>query len=143
MNPEATQNAFIDDWFRTGDIGHVDEEGYFYVDDRIKNIIIVGPSNVYPADLERVLMDCEAIAEAAVVGKPDPELGEVPVACVILKEGYSMSADDVMALFQGRLAAYKHPHHVVFTESFPLTALGKVERSELQQRVRMLNSGNM
>jgi len=136
MNPDATEEAFIDGWFRTGDIGHVDDEGYFYIDDRIKNVIIVGPSNVYPADLERVLMECEVIKETAVVGQPDPEMGEVPVACVVLKEGYSMSADDVKGLFEGRLAAYKHPRRVVFMESLPRTGFGKVEVSELKQRVK-------
>lgn len=136
MNPEATKEAFIDGWFRTGDVGHVDEEGYFYVDDRIKDIIIVGPSSVYPADLERILAECNGIVEAAVVGRPDPELGEVPVACVVLKAGHSMSVNQVKALFEGRLAQYQHPRDVVFMDSLPHTALGKVQKSLLREQVK-------
>ena len=87
QNPAATSEAFVDGWFRTGDVGHVDEEGYFYIDDRVKDVIIVGVSNVYPAELDNILADVPGIAEAAIVGRPDDELGEVPVACVVLREG--------------------------------------------------------
>jgi len=86
MNSEATRAAFLDGWFRTGDVGHMDAEHYFYVDERLKDIIIVGASNVYPADVERILVECDAIAEAAVVSRPDPELGEVPVACIVYEK---------------------------------------------------------
>ena len=136
MNPEETRAAFIDGWFRSGDVGHVDPERYFYVDDRIKDIIIVGPSNVYPTDLERILAECDAIAEATVVGRPDPELGEVPVACVVLRAGHRMSADQVKALFEGRLAEYQYPRDVVFMDSLPHTALGKVQKSLVRAQVK-------
>jgi len=136
MNPEETRAAFIDGWLCTGDVGHVDPERYFYIDDRLKDIIIVGPSNVYPADLERILAECDAIAEASVVSRPDPELGEVPVACVVLRAGHGMSADQVKALFEGRLAEYQHPRDVVFMDSLPHTALGKVQKSLLREQVK-------
>jgi fatty-acyl-CoA synthase len=115
MNPEATGAAFIDGWFRTGDVGHTDAEGYFYIDERLKDIIIVGASNVYPADVERILAECEAIAEAAVVSRPDRDFGEVPVACVVLREGRVMSADQVKGLLKDRLAEYQHPRDVLST----------------------------
>ncbi len=85
-NSKATDAAFVDGWFRTGDVGYTDDEGYFYIVDRIKNIVIVGSSNVYPADLESVLDESPAVFEAAVVGCPDAETGEALVACVKLRE---------------------------------------------------------
>jgi fatty-acyl-CoA synthase len=135
-NPEATQETFHEGWFRTGDVGHQDDNGYFYVDDRIKDIVIVGASNVYPADGERILAECDAIEEAAIVGRPDPELGETLVACVVLKEGHEMDSRALRALFKGRLATYQHPHHVMFMESIPHTALGKIQKNALRRIVR-------
>ncbi len=137
-NPAATEEAFSDGWFHTGDVGHIDEDGYFYIDDRMKDIVIVGASNVYPADLERILDECEAIAEVAVIGRPDAETGEALVACVVVKEGHSLTAEQVKALFEGRLASYQHPQDVVFMESLPHTAVGKVQKPELRQRLSTL-----
>lgn len=135
-NPQATEETFHDSWFRTGDVGHQDDDGYYYVDDRIKDVVIVGASNVYPADGERILAECEAIEEAAIVGRPDPELGESLVACVVLKEGHKMNSRELRALFKGRLAPYQHPHHVLFMDSIPHTALGKIQKNALRQIVR-------
>ena len=135
-NDKATRETLRDGWFLTGDVGHQDDDGYFYVDDRIKDIVIVGASNVYPADGERILAECDAIKEAAIVGRPDPELGESLVACVVLKEGYKMDARELRALFKGRLATYQHPHHVLFMDSIPHTALGKIQKSALRRMVR-------
>ncbi len=137
-NPAATEAAFSDGWFHTGDVGHIDEEGYFYIDDRMKDIVIVGASNVYPADLERILDECEAIAEVAVVGRPDAETGEAIVACVVVEEGYSLTAEQVKGLLEGRLASYQHPQDVVFMDSLPHTAVGKVQKPELRQRLSTL-----
>jgi len=136
QNPERTQQTFQDGWFLTGDVGHCDDDGFFYVDDRIKDIVIIGSSNVYPADAERILAECDAIEEAAIVGRPDPELGESLVACVVLKEDHEMNSRQLQALFKGRLAQYQHPHHVMFLESIPHTALGKIQKSALRQLVR-------
>ena len=116
-------------------MGHIDEGGYFYIDDRMKDIVIVGASNVYPADLERILDECEAIAEVAVVGRPDAETGEAIVACVVMEEGYSLTAEQVKCLLEGRLASYQHPQDVVFMDSLPHTAVGKVQKPELRQMV--------
>lgn len=137
-NPEATEKAFTDGWFHTGDVGHADNAGFMYMDDRIKNIIIVGSSNVYPADLEHILSECDDISEVAVVGKPDEELGEVPIACIKMKQGRRMSKVQVARLFEGRLASYQHPKEIIFLESFPRTALGKIQKSEVWQQVQHL-----
>lgn len=142
-NPEATKQNFRDGWFLTGDVGQTDEDGYFYIIDRIKDIVIVGGTNVYPADCERILAECEAIEEAAIVGKPDPVTGEAIVACVVLKEGYAMSAQDVCALFIGRLAAFQYPQHVVFLDALPRNTVGKIEKSALRALVRKETSLDM
>ena len=136
-NDEATAEAFHDGgWLRTGDAGRVDREGVLTIVDRLKEVIIVGSCNVYPADVEAVLADCPQIAESAVVGRSDDELGEVPVAIVVLREPGALSAGDVKGLFEGRLAAYKHPRDVVFTDALPRSAIGKVEREQLRESQR-------
>jgi fatty-acyl-CoA synthase len=136
-NEEATSAAFHDDrWLRTGDIGCIDDEGVLRIAGRIKEVIIVGSCNVFPADVEAVLASCPQIAEAAVVGRPDDEHGEVPVAFVVLEQAGAMSAADVKGLFDGELAEYKHPQDVIFIEALPRNAIGKVEREELRRSLR-------
>jgi fatty-acyl-CoA synthase len=130
-NEEASRAAMPDGWFRTGDVGLIDEDGYLHVLDRLKEIIIVGVSNVYPADLEAVLDEAADIAEAAVVGIPNAEDGEVPVAFVVPADGCSIAPEDVLARFIGRIAPYKHPRHVFVVESLPRTSVGKVEKKML------------
>jgi fatty-acyl-CoA synthase len=140
-NPEATSEAFHEDrWLRTGDLGSLDAEGVLTIVGRIKEVIIVGSCNVHPADVETVLADCPEIAESAVIGRPDDELGEVPVAFVVLRRPGAMSAGDVKGLFEGRLAAYKHPHDVIFTEALPRNAIGKVSVDELRRSVGGVDS---
>ena len=135
-NPQASDDAFIDGWFRTGDIGHVDEDGFFYVDDRKKDVIISGGENIYPAELEDVLAGVPEIAEQAVVGRPDPQWGETPVACIVPAPGARLEPAQVLALFEGRLARFKHPREVRFFESLPRNALGKVLKFELREQLR-------
>jgi fatty-acyl-CoA synthase len=135
-NPEATRGAFRHGWFCSGDVGFFDEDGYLHILERIKDLIIVGGSNVYPADLEQVLAETPEIAEAAVVARPDPDLGEVPVACVVVAAGHSLTPEQVIARFQARLAAYKHPRDVVFLDRLPRTSLGKVQKHALRALVR-------
>ena len=109
-NPEATGETFhADGWLRTGDAGTIDGDGVLRIVDRLKHVIIVGSCNVYPADVEAVLADCPQIAEAAVIGRPDDEHGEVPVAFVALTEPGVLSAEDVMGLFDGQLARVQAP----------------------------------
>jgi acyl-CoA synthetase (AMP-forming)/AMP-acid ligase II len=136
LDPKATAAAFVDGWFRTGDVAHRDEEGFFYVDDRKKDVVISGGENIYPAELENVLADCTAILEAVVVGRADERWGEVPVACVVPRSESGLTAERVMALFDGRLARFKHPREVVFLERLPRNAMGKVLKDELRTRWR-------
>ena len=124
--------AFADGWFRTGDLARVDEEGFYFVVGRSKDMIISGGENIYPAELENVLADCPGIAESAVVGQDDARWGEVAVAVVVLRPGVRMSEGDITALFEGRLARFKHPRRVLFADQLPKTALGKVQKAELR-----------
>jgi fatty-acyl-CoA synthase len=131
-NPQATTEAIRDRWLRTGDLGFLDTGGYLHVAGRIKEVIIVGTSNVAPADLEAVLADSPHIAAAAVVGRPDDKLGEVPVAFVVPAAGSQPSAEEVMALFDGRIAPYKQPHAIIFLDAMPRTSVGKPEKKALR-----------
>ena len=140
-NEDATQMAIRDGWLATGDVGVLDAEGYVRIVDRLKDVIIVGTSNVFPADLEAVLAGCPEIQEAAVVGAPDAELGEVPIACVVPVRGATVNAEAVLALFAGRVADYKHPREVVFMDSLPRNAMGKVQKAALRHLVRSLKRG--
>jgi fatty-acyl-CoA synthase len=134
-NDHATREAFRDGWLRSGDVGRIDEDGYLTVVGRLKDIIIVGSSNVHPSDLEAVLESCAEIQEAAVVGTPDDELGEVPVACVVRAPGRTLTREQVIGLFENRLAAYKHPRDVIFLEALPRNATDKVDRTGLHDLV--------
>jgi fatty-acyl-CoA synthase len=129
----ATREAFVDGWFRTGDIAHQDADGDFWIDDRKKDMIISGGENIYPAELEAVLEEHPAIAEAAVVARADARWGEVPVAMVVRRAGATLDADQVKALFTGRLARFKHPHEVMFVDSLPRNVMGKVQRFALRE----------
>ena len=131
-NAEATREALHDGWYRTGDIGLCDSDGYFWVRDRKKNMIISGGENVYPAEVERVLLEHPDVSECAVIGRPDPRWDEVPVAYVIRRTG-SVDADGLKAHLQVQLARYKIPRDIVFVTDMPRTALGKVQHFLLKQ----------
>jgi fatty-acyl-CoA synthase len=133
--PEATARAFAGGWYRSGDLGHFDEEEHLYVVSRKTEMIISGGENIYPAEVESVLLECAAIEEACVVGKPDGRWGEKVVAAVVLKAGCRVSRGEVMELFEGRLARYKHPKDVHFLERLPRTALGKVRREDVRAAI--------
>ena len=127
-DPAATAAALDGGWYRTGDIGHRDAEGCFWIDDRKKDVVISGGENIYPAELEAVLADCAGIVEATVVGRPDPRWGEVPVAVVVS----AMAEAEILQLFEGRLARYKHPRAVMFAERLPRNVMGKVLKHEVR-----------
>jgi fatty-acyl-CoA synthase len=127
--------AFRDGWFHTGDLARVDDEGYYWVVGRTKDMIISGGENVYPAELENLLADCPGIAEAAVVGVPDAKWGEAVVAAIVKRPGAALDEAAVLALFEGRLARFKHPRRVVFVERLPKSALGKVQKVELRRLI--------
>jgi acyl-CoA synthetase (AMP-forming)/AMP-acid ligase II len=132
-NEPATRQAFSAGWLRTGDLGLIDQGGYVHIVGRIKDVIIVGGSNVYPSDLEAVLDACAEIREAAVIGRPDEQLGEVPVAYVVPTRGRALTPRHVMGLLEHRLATYKHPREVVFLDALPRNWHGKVDRTRLRK----------
>ena len=122
-------------WFRSGDLGRVDEEGFYWIVGRTKDVIISGGENVHPAELENLLAECPAIAEAAVVGVPDAQWGEAACAAVVLKPGSTLPETELMKLFESRLARYKHPRRIVFLDELPKNALGKVQKLELRRLI--------
>jgi long-chain acyl-CoA synthetase len=128
---EATAQAIPDGWFRTGDIGRVDDDGYYYIVDRKKEMIIRGGFNVYPREIEEVLHEHPAVAEAAVVGLPHAELGEDVGAAVALKPGATASEDELRQFVKDRVAAYKYPRHVWLVDELPKGPTGKILRREV------------
>jgi long-chain acyl-CoA synthetase len=136
QNPEATAEAFTEGWFHTGDLGHVDDEGYVYVVDRLKDVVIRGGENVYCAEVEAALFEHPAVADVAIIGIPHRELGEEVAAVVQLKDGAGASASDLQEHVAARLAHFKVPAHVVFrAEPLPRTATGKVLKRELRDEL--------
>lgn len=132
-DPVATAGVLdAEGWFHSGDLARVDDEGFYWIMGRSKDVIISGGENVYPAELENVLADCPSIAEAAVVGVPDPKWGEAACAVVVRKPGAELDEREVLALFRDRLARYKHPRRVIFAEALPKNALGKVQKQALK-----------
>jgi long-chain acyl-CoA synthetase len=121
-------------WFHTGDLGYQDEDGFFYIVDRKKDLVIRGGFNVYPREIEEVLHAHPAVREAAVIGRPDERLGEEVVAFVSLRDGASAEPDEVIAFCKERLAAYKYPRQVVVIEELPKGPSGKVLKTELRTR---------
>ena len=129
--PEDTENTFRDGWFLTGDLGYMDEDGYFYVVDRKKDMIIAGGYNIYPREVEEVLYEHEAIQEVVVAGVPDPYRGETVKAYVVLKEGANVSEKELNEFTRKHLAAYKAPRLYEFRSELPKTAIGKILRRNL------------
>jgi long-chain acyl-CoA synthetase len=129
--PEATKEAIPDGWLRTGDMARQDEDGYFFIVDRKKDLIIRGGFNVYPREIEEVLYEHPAVAEAAVIGIPHPTLGEEIGAAAALKPGASATPDELRAFVKARVAAYKYPRHVWLVDALPKGATGKILRREV------------
>jgi long-chain acyl-CoA synthetase len=131
--PEATREVMRDGWFRSGDIARRDEDGFYYIVDRAKDMAIRGGYNVYPREVEEVLMGHDAVSLAAVVGVPHEVHGEEIKAYVILQDGAELSADELVAWARERMASYKYPRIVEFVDSLPLTATGKILKRELRR----------
>jgi long-chain acyl-CoA synthetase len=131
-NPEATAEAFKGGWFHTGDMGYRDDEGFFFIVDRKKELIIRGGYNVYPREVEEVLYAHPAVAEAAVIGVPDQRLGEEVAAIVVLRPGAQASEQEIIDWTRERVAAYKHPRSVRFVDALPKGPTGKVLKKELK-----------
>jgi len=130
-NPKATKEAITEGWFHTGDMVTRDDEGYYYVVDRKKNMFISGGENVYPAEVEKFLYSHPGIKEVCVIGVSDQKWGEVGKAFVVLKQGYQETQETIRAFCKGRIAGYKTPKHVAFLEELPKNAAGKIDRKSL------------
>ena len=134
QKPDVTAASFTDRWLHTGDAAMVDDEGFYYIVDRWKDMYISGGENVYPAEVENVLYQLPAIAEACVIGVADQRWGQVGRAIVVVKPGLTLTEDDVLAHCAANLARYKLPHSVVFTDALPRNATGKVHKPTLRQQ---------
>jgi long-chain acyl-CoA synthetase len=131
--PDATREAIRDGWFYSGDMATIDEDGYFFIVDRKKDLIIRGGYNVYPREIEEVLYEHPAVREAAVLGVPHDDLGEEVGAAVALKEGASATAEELLDFVKGQVAAYKYPRHVWFVDELPKGPTGKILKREIHQ----------
>jgi long-chain acyl-CoA synthetase len=131
--PEASAAALTGGWLHTGDIGHLDADGYLYVVDRKKDLIIRGGFNVFPRDVEDVLLAHPAVAQAGVVGRPDPRLGEEVVAFVSLRPGAQVTADQLAEHARRHLSAVKYPREITIVPAMPLTSVGKLDRRRLRE----------
>ena len=131
-NPTATSEALQDGWFHTGDIGHFDGDGWVFIDDRKKDVVISGGENIYPAELENVLGDLDHLAESTVIARPDERWGEVPIVVAVAAEGHEPDTPAVLSAFDGRLARFKHPKDVVWVAALPRNAMGKVLKHEVR-----------
>ena len=132
--PEATAKTSIDGWIHTGDAGYCDEEGYIYICDRFKNMIIYGGENVYPAEIENILYEHSAVKEVAVIGVPDEDFGETIKAIVVLKTGMKAGALDIINFVRGKIADFKLPRSVEFAESLPRTPSGKLQKGKIREK---------
>jgi long-chain acyl-CoA synthetase len=128
---DATREAIPDGWLRTGDLARQDEDGYLFIVDRKKDLIIRGGYNVYPREIEEVLYEHPAVGEAAVIGLPHPELGEEVGAAVVLKPGAGVTAEELRDHVKTQVAAYKYPRKVWIVEALPKTATGKILKREI------------
>ncbi|WP_293780128.1 long-chain fatty acid--CoA ligase [uncultured Aeromicrobium sp.] len=131
----ATAAAIRDGWFHTGDMGRMDEDGYLYIEDRKKDMIVSGGENIASPEVERALFEHPAVLEAAVIGHPDPRWGEVPSAYVVLKPGEHASAEELVDFCRQRLAKFKVPKYVTFIEALPRTPSGKVLKRNLRVQI--------
>jgi long-chain acyl-CoA synthetase len=138
--PEATAEAMKGGWFHSGDMGYVDAEGFFFIVDRKKELIIRGGFNVYPREVEEVLYAHPAVQEAAVIGVPDDKLGEEVKAVVSLKQGQSATEEELIAFTKERVAAYKYPRSVQFIDTLPKGPTGKILKKELKQQLAATNA---
>jgi long-chain acyl-CoA synthetase len=130
--PEANKEVLRGGWLHSGDVAIKDEDGFFFIVDRTKDMIIRGGLNVYPREVEDVIMKHEAVSLVAVIGIPDEEYGEEIKACVVLKDGASATADEIQQFTKDHIAAYKYPREIEFLDALPMSATGKILKKELR-----------
>jgi acyl-CoA synthetase (AMP-forming)/AMP-acid ligase II len=131
-DPVKTAEAIVDGWLHTGDVGHIDEEGFLHITDRKKDMIISGGFNVYPSQVEQVIWAHPAVRDCAVIGVPDEKWGEAVKAVVELKQGHSLSAEEVIALCKSKLGSVSAPKTVDFIDALPRSVAGKVLKKDLR-----------
>ncbi|MDQ1426414.1 MAG: hypothetical protein QOD72_3912 [Acidimicrobiaceae bacterium] len=133
-NEEGTRKAFEGGWFHTGDMARRDDEGFFYIVDRMKDMIISGGENVYSREVEEVLYAHPAVSEAAVIGLPDPTWGESVTAVIVLRDGMTATEAEIISTARNRLAGFKKPKRVIFLDELPKTVSGKIIKRDLRER---------
>jgi len=133
-NPEATRETLKNGWLHTGDLTYYDEDGYIYYVDRKKDMLVRGGYNVYSVEVENVLYEHPAVKQCSVVGKPHPKLGEDVAALVVLREGMTATADELMEFCKDKLADFKRPRDIRFVETIPITAMGKPDKKEIRAK---------
>ncbi|MCY3125774.1 acyl-CoA synthetase, partial [Acinetobacter baumannii] len=133
--PEANAKAFRDGWFRTGDLGHMDEEGFLFITGRASDMYISGGSNIYPREIEEKILTHPAVAEVAVLGVPDRTWGEAGVAVCALRPGQTLSEGELLTWLDGRIARYKLPKRVFFWDALPKSAYGKITKRTIREEL--------
>ncbi|HLA82335.1 MAG TPA: hypothetical protein VJP78_12065 [Thermoleophilia bacterium] len=134
QSPGTVRQAAVDGWLSTGDVGRIDDDGCLHIVDRKHDMIVSGGENIFPSEVEQVLCRDPDVLEVAVFGMPDPKWVEKAVAAVVLKPGCTATADDIICRARRQLAAYKCPKAIIFTDSLPKNATGKVLRRELRRQ---------
>jgi long-chain acyl-CoA synthetase len=132
--PEETAKVLRDGWLYTGDVGYRDADGYYYITDRKKDMLLVNGLNVYPREIEEVIYQFPGVKEAAVIGVPDPRKGEQPVAFVAVVEGRTLDEKALHQFIRNKLADYKLPKQIVFLPALPRNATGKILKTELRKQ---------
>lgn len=135
-DPEATAETLVDGWLKTGDVGVMDEEGYFSIVDRLKDMVNSAGLKIWPREVEEVLYRHSAVSECAVVGRPDPVYGESVVACVVVRPGESLDAEEIVSFCKEKMASYKAPKVVEFMDELPKSATGKILKTDLREMVQ-------
>jgi len=133
--PEANTKTLVDGWLHSGDVAIKDEDGYYFIVDRTKDMIIRGGLNVYPREVEEMMIKHDAVSLVAVIGIPDEKMGEEIKAYVVLEEGQSVTADELMAYSKNNIAAYKYPREIEFIDALPMSATGKILKKELRRQL--------
>lgn len=135
---QANAKAFRDGWFRTGDLGHMDREGYVYITGRSSDMYISGGSNVYPREIEEIMLTHPGLSEVAILGAPHPKWGEIGLAVCVRKPGASVTAEELAAMLEGRLAKYKLPHNYIFLDEMPKTGYGKITKKLVREELERM-----